>query len=466
MTGQLALAEAMAVACPGLVVAIDEAPLAFECRHYLERRLARVRGLNAVGAGSAVDLVASFNSDLRVRIPAYAGHAPVDRFEAIPILHKDDLRCNGSAYVAKDIDPDLCWEKMSTGTSGRPVNTIYSAAFYFEQLYLSSLKAAAVAGIDLASRSALHAIRLVDRPHDQPHLSLDPTGLAGAVLWLGVDTGSSESLHGAIRLIDRFAPAVVSAKPSVYEALVGGGRPPRSAHPQMVISGGASLTNRLRRALETFFLAPVLSAYGMTELGVFAFECSERRLHLDTTAYYIELLPTQNGAAQREIVISSLLNKAMPILRYRTGDEGELDLRPCPCGRGGPTITSLLGRIAPAFTSPNGEFYSPMQYFRGVLKAFPPVTEYQVNQLSPGRIEVLIETGRADPELEAEVLAWFIARAPAEPEMSVRRTLFADGEKFQRYRQLSSCMDDTADSLRSGRRSRTPSAASITDPIR
>src|SRR5690349_19880943 len=44
----------------------------------------------------------------------------------------------------------------------------------------------------------------------------------------------------------------------------------------------------------------------------------------------------------------------MPLIRYRTGDFGVLDVQPCPCGRRHKTLSSFAGREPGAFTLPDG----------------------------------------------------------------------------------------------------------------
>jgi phenylacetate-coenzyme A ligase PaaK-like adenylate-forming protein len=47
------------------------------------------------------------------------------------------------------------------------------------------------------------------------------------------------------------------------------------------------------------------------------------------------------------VVATSLNNFAMPLIRYETGDTAEVGA-PCPCGRGLPVLTRIMGRDLPA----------------------------------------------------------------------------------------------------------------------
>jgi phenylacetate-CoA ligase len=54
-------------------------------------------------------------------------------------------------------------------------------------------------------------------------------------------------------------------------------------------------------------------------------------------------LPLDEGD-EGELVFTTLLKEAMPLLRYRTGDIGSLTLEPCSCGRTTARIRGLRGR--------------------------------------------------------------------------------------------------------------------------
>lgn len=45
-----------------------------------------------------------------------------------------------------------------------------------------------------------------------------------------------------------------------------------------------------------------------------------------------------------ELVFTALSSEAMPLIRYRTGDIGTVDVAPCPCGRTTARLNGLRGR--------------------------------------------------------------------------------------------------------------------------
>ena len=76
-------------------------------------------------------------------------------------------------------------------------------------------------------------------------------------------------------------------------------------------------------------LGKVIDTYGMTEFGLIASESDEGEMLIDTSGVTVEVLDEQRHSVPSgqvgELVISSIRNTAMPLLRYKTQDMGALD---------------------------------------------------------------------------------------------------------------------------------------------
>jgi len=150
---------------------------------------------------------------------------------------------------------------------------------------------------------------------------------------------SSEMLQWYVERIRRWQPVVLSGLPT-YLQLLGrhieriGELPPfiGSLLPQGALST-PSLKNELRRV----FGVPVHEVYGGHELGSVASTCEQQdRLHIMMSECLVETV--RNGkhvgpGELGEIVVTTFINSAMPLIRYRPGDVGRLYEDYCSCGR-------------------------------------------------------------------------------------------------------------------------------------
>ena len=94
--------------------------------------------------------------------------------------------------------------------------------------------------------------------------------------------------------------------------------------PETVETGAEKLWGHQREIIENVFKCRVFDFYGSRELPNIASECHMHNgLHVMTDNVFLELLhkgiPAQ-VEQEGEIIITSLTNFAMPLIRYRNGD--------------------------------------------------------------------------------------------------------------------------------------------------
>lgn len=112
-----------------------------------------------------------------------------------------------------------------------------------------------------------------------------------------------------------------------------------------------------RRVIEEAFQAPVFDEYGCPEVGLIAGECGYHQgLHYAMELCLVEVLDNANnliplGHAGR-LVATNLLNRAMCLIRYDTGDVGAISNERCKCGRGLLRIKGLEGRTRDLIYAP------------------------------------------------------------------------------------------------------------------
>jgi phenylacetate-CoA ligase len=99
------------------------------------------------------------------------------------------------------------------------------------------------------------------------------------------------------------------------------------------------LADSLMKQLTKTFGAKIYEHYGMTETGLGGgVSCqSLQGYHMRDADLYFEIIDPQTGenvadGIWGEIVFTTLTRKAMPLIRYRTGDYGRFLPQTCPCG--------------------------------------------------------------------------------------------------------------------------------------
>lgn len=159
--------------------------------------------------------------------------------------------------------------------------------------------------------------------------------------------------------------------------------------PKLVISSAGTLYNHFRYTIEKAFKCKVFNHYGSRELHNIAMECPFGSMHISSMTHYVEIIDDKDNIIPRcsdkegEIVITSLINRAMPLIRYKTGDKGSWGNYRCSCGRGLPILGKITGRVVESFKLGNGTII-PGEYFihllgvqlnKNIIKKFQVIQE-------------------------------------------------------------------------------------------
>lgn len=186
----------------------------------------------------------------------------------------------------------------------------------------------------------------------------------------------------------------------------------------ILLSGDAADENLVAELEKNFPGCLVFRHYGLTETGLGgAVECGCRDWPHLRDDLWIEIIgsggrPVGAPGPSGEIVVTTLTRRAMPLLRYRTGDEGLIMPLPCPCGSILPRL-KIFGRLADRFTLPGGRVLR-VGDFEAPLLALPFVRDYDL-RLHPGSpmgLTIILNLAPDSPEeaLSAafeSVRAWF-----------------------------------------------------------
>ena len=219
-------------------------------------------------------------------------------------------------------------------------------------------------------------------------------------------------------LLHDLGAQVLVATPSyalvIAQAVRDAGIDPAGLALELGLFGGEAWTDGLREQIERGL--PGLRAvnfYGLSEMcgpGV-ASECLEARdgLHVHEDHFLVEVVDPDSGeplgeGEEGELVFTTLVKQAMPMLRYRTGDIGSLTCEPCVCGRTTVRIRGLRGRRDDMITVRGVNLY-PSNVEHLLLSVPDVAPHYQLVVDRPDQMdEVTVHCEPLSSEVDAERL--------------------------------------------------------------
>lgn len=378
----------------------------FRARHALRWGTAFARGLEEAERLSP-DALAELSWRRRVamvehcaaKVPFYRerfreiGFEPGDlrgeeEFARLPILEKHEVRGNLERLVADGADRSRLRRVATGGSTGEPLVCYGDAGIPLSAMTWRML---ASWGVDPSEPSG-YLYRTA------------PRGLRGmlaaAALWptrrahisaLEMDPASMRRFLARLRAIrPRYLTGYVGAIEAFADMLEGEGASLPSL--RAVWATAAPLPQPLRRRLERAFGCPVHDQYGSVEIYLIAAECSRHEgLHVASDLRHVEIVEgsAPKGVGEEgDVVVTDMLNRSFPLLRYRLGDRGRLLGRACGCGRPFPLMGPVGGRVSDRIhlsdgSSIAGEFWTTI--FDDHADA---VAGFAVRQSLDGSIEV------------------------------------------------------------------------------
>ncbi|MGH7506010.1 MAG: phenylacetate--CoA ligase family protein, partial [Longimicrobiales bacterium] len=161
-----------------------------------------------------------------------------------------------------------------------------------------------------------------------------------------------------------------------------------------------ALLPAMRRTIEDALGVPVFDQYACGEVIGGAYECEARRgLHVVEEHNVIEV--DAPGGEEGDILMTDLDNFAMPLIRYRNGDQGAFETTPCACGRASRRLQTPIGRAAEIVILPDTQRLN-RTFFKRFFNQFQEVRTYQIAQTGAERYEIRIEEGEARDRAELE----------------------------------------------------------------
>lgn len=323
--------------------------------------------------------------------------------EEFPILMRGNLRNDYDRMVHPEGGTPPTYKSATGGSTGEPVTVLHDAVF------------------------ALW-VRATEHYYFREHVGIEPDGVPKVVFWaatkyiwgakkpwrkklnlfltqtslLSASVFSRRDFEAAVAAINSRKPVLVSGYGSCLYHVARHIRANnlKVHQPRFVASTAETLHPEMRAVIEEVFGASVFDFYGTREVGPVSGQCARGRMHLFPWMTHVEVLddngqPTATGGTGR-VVVTSLRNACMPILRYDLGDLAGVAAERCDCGSAHPVLGTIGGRTLDYFRLRDGTLLFG-GYFVRMLQSRPWLEEFRIVQREPEVIEVLYVPRGATP---------------------------------------------------------------------
>ena len=351
----------------------------------------------------------------------------IEDLQKIPVTTKDMLQQHNEDFIAVDKSKIIDYITTS-GTSGEPVNFVLSDEDLDRLAYNESLS------FTTAGCSKDDTIQLMT--------TIDKRFMAGLAYFLGardLGCGIVRVGNGVPELqwdtINRIHPNTCIVVPSFliriadYAKKAGIDQSKCSIKKAICIGEPLRESNGEYNALGKKIVSAwpdieLFSTYASTEMQSSFTECVHHcGCHTPVDLIIVELLdkndqPVKDGEIG-EVTITTLGVKAMPLIRFKTGDMCIGNSTPCKCGRNSLRLSSVIGRKGQMIKFKGTTLYPSALY--DVLDNISDVENYIVEvytgELGTDQLVVKIGSKRTDSAFEKEIKDIFRSKIRVAPEI-------------------------------------------------
>jgi phenylacetate-CoA ligase len=171
-----------------------------------------------------------------------------------------------------------------------------------------------------------------------------------------------------------------------------------------ILLGSENIDEEKRRLVEQYFNTKTYSWYGHTEKGILAGECEINRSYHAFYQYGFFDLLNENGSWTNsgEIITTGFVNKAMPLINYKTGDYAIKDKEKCECGRNYTLIKKVIGRWGNDFVYDKNQNKVSTTALNIHIENQKDILNLQIIQKHLGEVEIAFSLIKIDNKKQIE----------------------------------------------------------------
>lgn len=281
-----------------------------------------------------------------LEVPYYSckyGNKVLHSLDDFEILEREAVRMAPEGFLRAGIDKQSLIVEFTSGTSGIPL-----------KCYRTKEEQARLGFITHKARCEFHGKVLYDRvvefgSYEKP-IRLSRYGMT-TILSLSTYFCQPEIMRAQWLAMLRFNPTFIQGFPGALTNLAlyakQSGLPSEFHSLSCLETRAESLSVQQRSLIESVFGFPVSNHYGSREFWTLGYTCKEGHIHIVPEAAYIEIVTSDGRHVEPgeygDIIITGLICKTMPLIRYRIGDVGRFVLGSYGCGNNNPML-EIRGR--------------------------------------------------------------------------------------------------------------------------
>jgi phenylacetate-CoA ligase len=349
-----------------------------------------------------------FYQKLNLHVETIQTAADLRRF---PVIGKHDIQRGRDAFVAAGLDPAELHASRTSGSSGQPTTTYFDRrAWLLSKYSLKMRRIVATAGWPILKRVLIISEQAPELLGASAMSAPSGLGVFFSQRRLSIHTPIEQHLT----VLARYRPHIVYAFPSYLLDLIATAELHGLVLPRIetLYTSSEVLTPTARDRIEKAFAGRLHDVYGSTEFKEVAWQCHARRYHINFESVYVE---AQAAGCRAPVILSTLCNFAMPLLRFDIGDIASYGDEACPCGRATPHMLEFVGREGDTIALPSGRRLSPY-LLTTIIESESSILQYRIFQTEPNafRIDVIVRSAGQSASWQHQVCAE-LGRVVGEP---------------------------------------------------
>lgn len=314
------------------------------------------------------------------------------QLEQLPLLDKSDLIEHAQSMVDRSADSSTLLEGFTGGSTGTPLK------YYYDRNKIELMRAGQYRSfMQCGWKPGDRVMQLWGASQD---LNRNPTLKQQWERWISAEQTipafelDEHKLHQWYQQICSYRPVVIRGYPSILAELARYLLDSQLALPDSIkgcFSTAEVLYPQQRSSIEAALGCKVYNQYGSREIPNISCECSHGGQHVFTDLVALESI---NEDGVNQLLVTSLTNTLMPLIRYQIGDQGHILEEPCDCGSPFPLMEMSVCRSNDLLQASDGRRIHP-SWFIHLLDGIEGVRQYQFRQHTLEQITLSIVSERA-----------------------------------------------------------------------